>query len=456
MDYQEVLDYIYSFIDYETTTHMPHLAIYYDLRRMGAILERIGNPHLAAKSVHVAGSKGKGSTCAMIASALIESGYRTGFFSKPHLIDLRERFRVDNELMTEQELIELGERLRPEVTAYNAVAPYGRLTTFELLTTIGFAYFQKKNCDVQVIEVGLGGEFDATNIIPLPEVACITSLSYEHTDVLGNTLTEIAHAKAGIIKGGVVVSHPQVEEAAKVLREKCAAMGAKLLWVGQDVTYKHLGFSGGRQMMEVKGRLGTYELAVPLIGYYQLDNAANAVGALEVLMEKGYHVTRDSIEKGIARVSWPGRFQILARNPTIIIDGAHNPDSAHRLREAVEMYFNRGGSSLQKDARERYNHAILITGTSEDKDISGIAEEWAPLFDKVIVTRSVHPRASETDRIVAEFKKRGVEPQITDTVPNALKRARELATKDDIICATGSLFIVGEMIHLVTGAMAAT
>ncbi len=433
MDYQQALDYIYSFIDYETVPR-PRDAANYDLRRMEELLGRLDNPHLKAKSVHIAGSKGKGSVAAMMASALTASGYTTGLFTSPHLHTFNERIRVDGELISEAELASLVERLKPEVEAVNRKATYGRLTTFELMTALGFTYFKLKGVDFQVIEVGLGGRLDATNVIQ-PEVCIITSISFDHTEVLGNTLAQIAAEKAGIIKSGcVVVTSPQPDEAARVIKDTCLNRGVRLVRVGSDVTWQSLGFDSSRQSLRVAGRLASYELSIPLLGQHQLENAATAVAALEVLAEKGFHISGDSITKGLAQVSWPGRLQVLSRQPLILVDGAHNPDSARKLRQSLERYFD-------------FDRAILIIGVSSDKDIAGIVSELVSLFDKVIVTHSIHPRAMATAPIVAEFSKHGMEAQETDDISIALPLALTLAGEKDLICVTGSLFVVAGAIE---------
>ncbi len=450
MDYQQTLDYIYSFVDYEKTPGQAYDGKYYDLRRLDELLGQVGNPHRKQKSVHIAGTKGKGSTTAMIASVLTESGYRTGLFTKPHLIDLRERFQIDGELMTEAELIGITERLKPEITEVNRKATYGRLTTFEILTAIGFMFYAVHQADFQVMEVGLGGTLDATNVIT-PEVSVITSISYDHMEVLGYTLTEIASAKAGIIKPGIpVVSAVQRDEAMKVIRDTCAHQNAPLITIGKDIHCESRGFNKGMQLFHVKGRLGSYDIRTPLLGYYQIENVPAAVGALEILMEKGYHVTLESILNGLAKVSWPGRFQIIARTPTILVDGAHNEDSAVKLKEAINKYFTKG-KTPEGGAAESYGKAILVIGTSSDHDATAIVGELYPLFDRIIVTRSHHPRAVRQEVIANEFRKFKVEPEITADVAEAIKLARSYASKDDLIVGTGSLFIVGEMIELIKG-----
>jgi len=433
MNYQQALDYIDSYTDYEKVG-MPHDPAFYDLRRVDELLSYLGNPHLKAGSVHIAGTNGKGSVAAMVASVLSACGYTTGLYTSPHLHTWRERIRVNGELISEAELAALVERVKPEVEAVNQRATYGQLTTFELLTVLAFTHFDLKRADFQVLEVGLGGKYDATNVIT-PEVCIITSISFDHTEVLGNSLAEIATEKAGIIKpGSIVVVSPQLDEVARVLEETCKSCRAPLVTVGNDVTWRSLGSDLNGQQLQVEGRLGSYELSIPLIGQHQLDNAATAVAALEVLAERGFDISRDSITNGLARVDWPGRLQILSHHPLIVADGAHNPDSARRLKQSLEQYFD-------------FDRAILVIGTSVDKDIAGIVSELFPLFDKVIVTSSHHPRAMALAPIVAEFVGHGVETQLTDGVASALSLALTLAGDRDLICVTGSLFVVAEAIE---------
>ncbi len=431
--YQQALDYIYSFIDYETVSR-PREPDRYDLRRVDELLARLGNPHLKTKTVHIAGTKGKGSVAAMVASALTASRYSTGLYTSPHLHTFNERIRIDNKLIADEEIVSLLEKLRPEIEAVNEKATYGKLTTFEVITALGFVYFQQKRADFQVIEVGLGGRLDATNVVQ-PEACVITSISFDHMDVLGDTLTKIATEKAGIIKpNSIVVTSPQVDEVNQVFEQTCINHRAKWIRVGKDVTWQRLAFDFSQQSLRVKGSLDNYELSIPLLGQHQLDNAATAIGALEVLVEKGFHISADSITKGLSQVSWPGRLQVLNRRPLLVVDGAHNTDSAHKLKQALEQYFD-------------FEHAILIIGTSSDKDIAGIVSELVPLFDKVIVTRSIHPRAIATTPLVAEFSRHGVKAQATEDISIALPLALSLAGERDMICVTGSLFVVAAAIE---------
>ncbi len=433
MNYQQAEDYIFGYTDYEKMP-MPHDPAFYDLRRVEELLARLGNPHLAARSVHIAGTKGKGSVAAMVASALSISGYTTGLYTSPHLHTWRERMRVDGELISEEEFVALVGRLKPEVEAVNRKATYGQLTTFELLTALGFAFFKLKEAKFQVLEVGMGGTFDATNVIT-PEVCIITSISLDHTEVLGNSLPEVAGEKAGIIKpGSIVVTSPQPDEVARVIEEACLNRGAELVRVGSDVTWQSLDFDSNRQSLQVKGRLNSYKLSIPLLGQYQLENAAVAVAALEVLAGKGFNISKNSIVDGLAKVSWPGRLQILSRHPLLVVDGAHNPDSARKLKQSLGQYFD-------------FDRAILVIGVSCDKDIAGMVSELAPLFNKVVVTRSRHPRAMAPPPIVAEFTRQGTEVQVAEDVSTALALALGMAGTRDLVCVAGSLFVVGEAIE---------
>ena len=437
MNYQQTLDYIYNFLDFEKDPRS-RAAAKYDLRRVYDCLERLGNPQNKIPAVHVAGTKGKGSTAAMIASALTASGYKAVLYISPHLIDIRERFRIDDQLISQQELIDITAKIKPHIEAVNEAATWGKLTTFEVMTVLTFAYFAEKGADFMVIEVGLGGRLDATNVIK-PEVSVITSISYDHMEVLGDTLTLIATEKGGIIKpGGVVVLSPQVEEVTTTITKICEERNARLIKVDGktkgNVSFSGLGYNLNEQALKVKGRLGNYELSIPLLGQHQLSNAATAVAALEVLKEKGYKVTAESIARGLKQVKWPGRLQILNRNPIVVVDGAHNVDSFQKLKAALPHYF-------------QYEKAILIMGCSFDKEIPKLVAEIAPVFDKVFATHSWHPRAMKPELLAAEFAKHGKQAEITESVTDAITKALAIAGSNDLICVTGSLFVVGEVLE---------
>jgi len=431
MDFPAAVDYILSFADYE---RMPRSALVFDLRRIEQLLDRMGNPQNAAKSVHIAGTKGKGSTAAMIASILAQSGYRTGLYTSPHLLSIRERIQVDGQQISEDEFARLTALMKPEVEAVNAAGDFGELTTFEILTALAFACFREGGLAYQVLETGLGGRLDATNVVK-PEVCVITSISYDHTDVLGDTLAQIAGEKAGIIKpGSIVVSAPQSPEAMEALEKICRQRKVKLLRVGSDVTWQRKSFGSEGQSFQLRGLNGDYHLTLPLLGEHQLENAAVAVATVETLMERGATITAEDIKRGIAKVNWPGRLQIIWRQPWVVVDGAHNGDSIRRLVEALRQYL-------------LFDKAIVVFGASSDKNISGMVAELATFPHRVIVTRSCHPRAVAVERLAEEFTRRGIAFEVSADAESAMKRAISFAGPEDLICATGSLFLVAEVME---------
>jgi dihydrofolate synthase / folylpolyglutamate synthase len=431
MDYQESLEYLMRYADYE---RLPRSGIVWDLRRVERLLKRLGDPQYVARTVHVAGTKGKGSTSAMIASILKQAGYRTGLYTSPHLLSFTERIRVDGKPIAEADWARLVETLRPHVEEENAAGDLGELTTFEILTAMAFRHFRDVRADYQVAEVGLGGRLDATNVVR-PQVCVITSISYDHTDVLGDTLAQIAGEKAGIIKpAATVVSAPQQPEAMAVIERVCREKGAPLVRVGRDVTWRRTGFNEIGQDFRVKGRAGEYVLHIPLLGEHQLENASTAVAAAEVLAAKGARIGAAEITAGLAAVDWPGRLQVLRRRPWLVVDGAHNTYSVHRLGEALREYFT-------------YKKLTLVLGFSGDKDIPGMVAEAVQMTRDIILVASRHPRSVKAARLVEEFKKHGVVPRTAGGVVEAVRLALVGAGPDDLICAAGSLFIVAEVME---------
>ncbi len=424
MNYAEALDYILSFADYERWPGFGH-ASRFDLRRMDQLLQRLGSPHLKRKTVHIAGSKGKGSTAAMMASSLSAAGLRVGLYTSPHLHTMRERIRMGNELITEQDFANLTSAIKPAVEETHG-GQYGELSTFEILTALAFYYFQEKGADFQVLETGLGGRLDATNVCQ-PDVCVITSISLDHTAFLGGTIPEITKEKAGIIKPDVtVVSAPQAPEASEVIRTVCQEKGARLIIVGEDIAWTS---NASAHSLGIKGQKGEYEATIPLIGEVQMQNACTAAAALEVL-----DITPEHIVSGLANVRWSGRMEILKEEPLFIADAAHNGDSARKLTEALRKNFT-------------FARAILIMGTSADKDSSSMIKELAPFFDQVITTTAHHPRATPSKDLAAAFRERGVEAYAMEAISGAVSKALSQAGKNDLICATGSVFIIAEVIE---------
>ena len=438
MNYRQAEDYLNSFINYEKIPGISYAQPGYSLRHVEELLNRMGNPHLAAKTIHIAGTKGKGSVAAMIALVLSSSGYKTGLYTSPHLHNLRERISVDGSLISKAEFATAMAEVKPFIESMKQDTTSRQLTYFEALTVLAFAYFKKKRVDLQVLEVGLGGRLDATNVTR-PIVCIITPVSLDHTEILGNSLEEIAQEKAGIIKSGCwVVLSPQPEEAASVISDIYREKEAKVVQVGKDVTWRKISGDLYHQSLVIEGRTSSYQVSIPLLGDYQLENAASAVAALEILASVGFAISAPDIVQGLARVEWPGRFQVLQQHPTVLLDGAHNVASMKRLVSNVKAYFN-------------YKRILLVFGTSCDKDIPGIIEELVPLCPQVIVTQAPHSRAASPSNLAAEFTKRGIKPEIGETVAQALSRALSLADRTDLICITGSLFIVGEALDYFSG-----
>jgi len=438
LNYNQAEDYLNSFVNYEQIPGITYAQAGYSLRHVEELLNRMGNPQLAARTIHIAGTKGKGSVAAMIAQVLSDSGYITGLYISPHFHTLRERISIDGSLISEADFATTMDEVKPFVESLKEDANFSQLTYFEALTALAFAYFQKKQVDFQVLEVGLGGRLDATNVA-IPLVCIITPISLDHTQILGNSLEEIAREKAGIIKPGCwVVISPQPEEAAAVIANICHEKGAKVVQVGKDVIWHKISGDFDQQSLVIKGRTSKYQVSIPLLGDFQLENAAATVAALEILSSEGFSISTDHIAQGFARVKWPGRFQILQQHPTVLVDGAHNVSSMRGLVSNIKGYFS-------------YKRIFLVFGTSCDKDIPGIVNELVYLFPQVIITRTAHSRAAPLSTLAAEFTERGINIETSETVTEAISRALSLADRTDIICVTGSLFVVAEALAYFSG-----
>lgn len=448
--YNLALDYLYSFVDY-SLKHASELAkADFNLDRMRDLMAELGNPQEKYPIIHVAGTKGKGSVSALAASALHAAGYKTGLYTSPHLQDYAERIQVDKEPISHGELAKLVEEIKPAV----ARVPY--LTTFEITTALGFLYFANQGCDAAVIEVGLGGRLDATNIVT-PRVSVITSLSLDHTLVLGDTLAEIAGEKAGIIKPGIpVVSSPQKDEALEVLKKVADENDCAFTLVGKDIKFELVSHSIEGQTLQVslsgapKGRSrsanfnypsttastglasaqGEVTLTIPLLGTHQVENAAVAYAALKT---SGLDVPDEAIQGGFESAKWRSRFEIARREPPVIFESAHNQDSFARMCQTLETYFPE-------------KQVYLILGASEDKNLTGMFEVLKPKIKKLIATRADHPRAKEPELICQLAEQAGIESEAVEPVEAALERALELSENDgSIVLSAGSIFVTGEV-----------
>jgi dihydrofolate synthase/folylpolyglutamate synthase len=432
MDYAAAVSYLAGLTDYEVSPATAYDAANFDLRRVEMLLGRLGRPQRGRRTVHIAGTKGKGSTAAMLSSILVSAGYRTGLFTSPHLYSWQERITVDGRPITKSDFARLAGDVRKHVQAINSHPRFGKITTFEALTAVAFLYFRDRGTDFQVLETGMGGRLDATNIAR-PEVCILTSISFDHTGVLGDTLSKIAAEKAGIIKPGcTVISAPQKAEALAVIKRACRLSGAELVLAGKDITWKRLSGNLRWQSFTVRSRNGSYNLRISLLGDYQMENAGLAIAAAEALQLRGANISAEHIAAGLKNVKWPARLQILGRAPLLVIDGAHNAHSMNVSLASVKKYFT-------------YNRLIVIFGSSGDKDLEGMAGELAGAAWKVIVTSSGHPRAAAARHLADIFRSQGVTADIRRNAAEALSVALSASAEDDLILATGSLFLAADI-----------
>ncbi len=432
---------LHSYIDYEKRMPELYAPDKMDPERPARLLKRLGAPHEAHPAIHIAGTKGKGSVAAMIAFALRAAGLRVGLYTSPHLVDLRERIRV---LSPDDAEGRIDRRAFAAAFApvHAAAAGMAGITWFELLTAVAFVHFQAEAVDAAVLEVGLGGRLDATNVVA-PAVSVITSISFDHMALLGHTLAAIAGEKGGIIKAGVpAASAPQAPEALERLARLAAERAAPLTVVGRDVHVEVLSEQPSRLRLRDGRRpdsaLERLELTVPLVGAHQRENAAVAAVALELARPALPAVSWPALAAGIAETRWPGRFQILrepdAAGPGLVLDGAHNGDSAARLADAV---------------RARYPGARvhLLVAVTQDKQIAAILAPLLPLADTVIATQAAHPRAAAASAVVAAAADLGVAAGTSPDPASGLLALLRVAAPGDLVLVTGSLFLVGDLLN---------
>ncbi len=446
--YQDTLEYLYSFVDYSLSRSFRFSPELFNLERIADFLEYLGRPFQSYPIIHVAGTKGKGSVCAMCASALQEAGHRVGLYTSPHLQDYAERIQLNGAPISHTDLVALVQEIKPYLDKGT------QLTTFEITTALAFLYFARQEASVVVAEVGLGGRLDATNVVN-PIVTAITSISYDHVHILGDTLTEIAREKAGIIKPGIpVVIAPQSEEARLTIERIAAEKSAPVTRVGLDYLYMSLSHSLGNQSLYVwsaseQPMVDAYlesrnqpdwaptKLTIPLLGNHQVENAATAYAILQVAQERGLALgdnrkaSQDAIVRGFSKVVWPGRFEILRHKPPIIVDCAHNRDSMLKLRLTLDEYFP-------------VQPVYLVFGASEDKDIEGMFTELMPIVRQVIAVKSFHPRAIEPERLVEIAHRFGRPAQVIANVKDAMREAMRLAGNQAMVLVTGSIFVAAE------------
>jgi dihydrofolate synthase/folylpolyglutamate synthase len=449
-DYQERIDYLYSRLNYEWMG-MPPVAVDLRLGRMRRLLRRLGDPHTALRIIHIAGTKGKGSTAAMMAAALTASGVRTGLYCSPHLHRLEERFTVDDQPASAAELIALVDEVREAVEPLELEDPrHGerRSTFFEITTAMGLLHFARRGVGAVVLEVGMGGRLDSTNVVH-PELSIITSISFDHTRQLGHTLAAIATEKAGILKRGrPAVSGVGGGEARQAIRRVAGRRRCRLLELGADFEFEAippeppLTRPTPCRVAVRTWRSDWGSIGLPLLGPHQAHNAAVALAGLDVLAEvqPGLTVGRDAVVRGFAGLRWPARVEVLGQRPCLVIDGAHNGASAVALVEALRTNFPPG-------------RRTLIFGTTREKDLRGQLLALLPWFDEVIATRYVeNPRSLPPETIAtAVFVLTGQSVRTAADPAEALELARRLTAPEGLICITGSLFLAAEARALVLG-----
>ncbi len=434
--YKAALDYLFNFTDYERMHRVTKATSVFGLSRMNKLLDYCGNPQRQLRAVHIAGTKGKGSTAAMLASMLQAAGLQVGLYTSPHIMDIRERIQINGEWITEAAVVEVLNDLHPylEVAAKggDTYAP----TFFETFTVIAFIHFLRQAVDLAIIEVGLGGRLDATNV--LQPLACgITPISFDHTDKLGNTLALIAGEKAGIVKRGVpVISGVQKPEALDVIRAKCAELDAPLHVVGEDITFEDAP-TGNTTPCPPRFSVNTWrrrisDLTVPLIGRHQRENAATAIGLADLLCERGWDLSEACLRSGMAAVAWPARIQTVSTQPEIIIDGAHNPASASVLVDAL--------------AELPPKRTVLVFAVAADKDVRSMLRILGTSTDSVVFTRTRNPRAMDPAQIQMLLDELGINitSYTAPTPTEAIALARKLASEDARVVITGSMYLAGE------------
>ena len=430
--FAKAMRYLDTLTDFERLRIVRYNHQNFDLDRMRSLLRKLGNPHEQFKSIHVAGTKGKGSTCTMLASMLQACGYKVGLYTSPHLLDIRERIVINGEMISHSDFARLIRTIEPVATKMRPTPTY-----FDVLTAAAFKYFAEHKVDIAVVETGLGGRLDSTNVI-VPEVTAITSISKDHMAQLGHTLAKIAEEKAGIFKTGVpAVSVTQDPEAEAVLKRVAEKVGAPL-----DITGKSIEFSfrfESSRMLGPHNRIclttvnSRFEhLAVPLIGEHQAINCGLALSVLDKLKVRGMNISDAKAMEGLAKTTMPGRMEMLSAKPRVIVDAAHNAASLDALMRAIGQHVP-------------YDSMVVIFGCCADKDVTGMLDRLSSGADKVIFTRVESIRSANPDELAARYVEMyGKMAQVAPTLADALAIAYRAVTREDLICVAGSFYLVGE------------
>ena len=424
--YNQALDFIYSFINHSMTRQKLFHSEEYNLSRMKKMMEYIGNPEKKYPTIHIAGTKGKGSIAAFICSALKEQGYKTGLYTSPHLIEFEERIQINFEPISKKELVEIVEEIKPIILKFENV------TTFEIITMIGFVAFAKNNVDIAVIEVGLGGRLDATNIIT-PILSIISPLAIDHTNFLGNTIESIAFEKSGIIKKNVpvVFAKQEYQETLPVIYAIAKEKNSDIIDLNNFYTIENIKRSLNTQSFIIKYKNIKKEFKIKMLGDFQIENCVTAYFSLLKISEK-IVLSNKAIEKGISEAFWNGRFEILSEKPLIIIDSAHNPYSIEKLLISLRSYFPN-------------KKIILIFGVSIDKNVNKMIEILRPEISLLIASNSNHPKAMEQKQIQHIAEKYDINSEFSKDASDALKIANKKIKSNEIIVCTGSIFMAASL-----------
>lgn len=426
MNYQNAVEFLWQHAMFEARPATQYAPQHFSLARMRALLAALGDPQTKFPSVLIAGTKGKGSVAAFTESMLRAAGYRTGLYTSPHLHDVRERFQIARTPISRAGFTEIMRALRPEIERFPAI------TFFEITTAIAFEYFAREKVDLAVIEVGLGGRLDATNVLQ-PQVCAITALSYDHVELLGSTLDKIASEKCGIIKPGVpLVCAPQPPAAMQVVEQIAAQRGAALRLVGRDWHYKRLTVKRTGQTCAVgRSNAPAAEYELPLLGAHQVENAAVAVAIAAELRSAGWQLDDAAVAAGLRTVVWPARCELVPGSPPYILDCAHNGESAMRLHAAIREHF----PGLPY---------VLLFGAMQDKDIAGMFENLLPDAQAVVLTHATNPRSLQPEALGVMAAPYARPVSTAATVPEALRHAAALAGPHALVLVTGSVALVGE------------
>ena len=397
------------------------------LTRITELLRRLGDPHKSLKFVHITGTNGKGSTAAMVASVLARAGLKTGLYTSPHLWRFHERFQVNGQPIPDQDLGRIGERVIKAGREMEDTA-----TEFDLMTALGMLYFQEAGCDLVVLEVGLGGRLDATNVIPSPEVAVITNIGLEHTQELGNTRALIAAEKSGIIKPGCsAVLYHQSREVEEVVERACREAGVTLTVTAPD-TLEIL--SSGREGQVFRYR-GEGPFCIGLLGDYQTFNATVAIDIVKALRARGWTIPDEALKRGLDRAVWPARMELVRRDPDVILDGGHNPQCMEALSQSLRQ--------LYPDRK-----IWFLTGVLADKDYGAMFEQIIPLAKGFVTITPDSPRAMTARDLAAYMEEKGQRAVPCDSTRQGVETVLELASPEDVVCICGSLYMIGEVRHI--------